>query len=449
MASAGSLGSSAARTNKISLVKSNFDVNIRRLVTAIGFYSPLWLGISSGILGARLLVTFDSYLYFSSAKSIFTSEFDDHYHWIREPLYPLFLKVVLFFAHSGLLLSLVQSVLLAAGMMHLARTLRLGSSLRFIAALLVFGSAVMVGFNGAVLQQSVMATLLLFGTSTFIRLLRVAKTGTLAEFNRALTAFVIVQLMSVLTTFFFVVPAGVASVVVLWVRTRRLRRLRSALANGAALALPFVGLLSWWVFKYSQIGFSKAPATLAAWPWQFDPTEIPIVSPLAKFLGLTGLGPDTHTQAVSNESLIFAVNSVSQLCGKTYSGPSGFDTYVEGLIVDSCRNTSAVTFYAKTAGFSLQLMAWVVVIGLIVGLITLFMPRFGLNRIGYVVPVAFFAGYLAFALGISRYSVPLYPVLLLMLMATLVSLKSAFKQSQLGSKNNFNSTGLSAEGSGN
>ena len=46
------------------------------------------------VLGVPITVAFDSYLYVQSSRHVFGSGALDGYHWIREPLYPLIIKII-------------------------------------------------------------------------------------------------------------------------------------------------------------------------------------------------------------------------------------------------------------------------------------------------------------------------------------------------------------------
>jgi hypothetical protein len=60
------------------------------VIAFLGFLSMLTFYITPWIIPP------DGSLYLSSARSIFTADMFAHYHWMREPLYPTFLKVLLF-----------------------------------------------------------------------------------------------------------------------------------------------------------------------------------------------------------------------------------------------------------------------------------------------------------------------------------------------------------------
>ncbi len=77
------------------------------IIAFLGFLSSLTLYITPWIIPP------DGTLYLTSAKSIFTSDMFAHYHWMREPLYPIFLKVLLL-SNNLFLVMLLQSILIGS-----------------------------------------------------------------------------------------------------------------------------------------------------------------------------------------------------------------------------------------------------------------------------------------------------------------------------------------------
>ena len=83
---------------------SLFTKDDRAVLSFIAFLSLLTLYITPWIIPP------DGSLYLSSARSIFTEDMFQKYHWMREPLYPIFLKVLLF-NNNLFFVMFVQSIL--------------------------------------------------------------------------------------------------------------------------------------------------------------------------------------------------------------------------------------------------------------------------------------------------------------------------------------------------
>lgn len=77
----------------------------RKILTFLGFLSFLTLYITPWIIPP------DGSLYLTSAKSIYTADMFAHYHWMREPLYPTFLKILLF-SNNLFFVMFMQSILI-------------------------------------------------------------------------------------------------------------------------------------------------------------------------------------------------------------------------------------------------------------------------------------------------------------------------------------------------
>jgi hypothetical protein len=77
---------SLRQTNEIDTFFKRSDIGLISFLSILSF---------STIFITPWIIPFDGSLYLASAKSIFSSEMFTHYHWIREPLYPLFLKIFL------------------------------------------------------------------------------------------------------------------------------------------------------------------------------------------------------------------------------------------------------------------------------------------------------------------------------------------------------------------
>ena len=69
--------------------------------------------VIASLLTYNFTVTFDSYLYLNSAEHIFSKNFILEYQWLREPGYPLILKLIAIFYQTDFIYVLVQSAMLS------------------------------------------------------------------------------------------------------------------------------------------------------------------------------------------------------------------------------------------------------------------------------------------------------------------------------------------------
>ena len=109
-----------------------------------------------GVLGVPLTVAFDSYLYVQSSRHVFGSGAIDGYHWIREPLYPIIIKVVRAAAGNAdvwLIWTQLGALVLAT---YLASRAVLGRPDRWVLATSIVAAMnpMALGYAGAVLQTT-------------------------------------------------------------------------------------------------------------------------------------------------------------------------------------------------------------------------------------------------------------------------------------------------------
>ena len=100
----------------------------------------------------------DSINYMNSATSLFSSDFARDYFWVREPLYPLFLRVVLELPPPVTLhlVPVLQGISLAGGLWLFASAARRLGVLRHaeLASYYALTCLLVIGYSGAVLQQT-------------------------------------------------------------------------------------------------------------------------------------------------------------------------------------------------------------------------------------------------------------------------------------------------------
>lgn len=116
-----------------------------------------------------VLITNDGTTYLSSAVALFGDNMSSEYYWIREPVYPLILKFVLLFElYSGVFLIILQSFflyisfifsyLISKDIFNFHNTLGITYSFIFI----LFISGYFISYGAIVLQQSILSFFLTF-----------------------------------------------------------------------------------------------------------------------------------------------------------------------------------------------------------------------------------------------------------------------------------------------
>lgn len=111
-----------------------------------------------------VLITNDGTTYLSSATALFSDDILLNYYWIREPLYPLFLKFISSFGlFSGIVLILLQSTfiylsfLIAFIVSIRIFNIKINNSYQIIFVLSLFISLFFISYGAMVLQQAILA----------------------------------------------------------------------------------------------------------------------------------------------------------------------------------------------------------------------------------------------------------------------------------------------------
>jgi hypothetical protein len=201
----------------------------------ISLYVLLLASLSAVLL--PMVVTWDGYLYLGSAEAFLIQDFRQ-YHWLREPLYPLYLALTLNTGGAQLLV-FSQSLMLSLGVILLSQAFKgnTTSLFREIFKITVV-QALMFGFSATVLQQP-----LIFFLLSLVIFFLLAGKSILAKMGFWITFFLL-TLTSLQVSIGFVLAAPI-----LWVFRSKLK-LRQVFINSASLIL--VGLLAfsgWQAFK--------------------------------------------------------------------------------------------------------------------------------------------------------------------------------------------------------
>jgi hypothetical protein len=190
----------------------------------------------------------------------------------------------------------------------------------------------------------------------------------------------------------------------------------------AMVAAATLALGGWWLYKALVTdGTDFAFGGPRIWPWEFvfdtESVQGPEVSVFDKLAGLTGFGPE---QQVINGEIVLLPAATEQriyggvdrnwsvdFCGVMDAGPEPIESYAEGYLDLTCR--------PPWGGLPRVVLGDVALLGFRIGLVSLVLaivlapwrPRylaFALPALGLLGP------YLIGTLGISRYSIPLWPL---------------------------------------
>jgi hypothetical protein len=131
------------------------------ILSFLGLLSLLTLYITPWIIPP------DGSLYLSSARSIFTEDMFQNYHWMREPLYPIFLKILLF-SKNLFFVMFVQSALVGCSVFLIYKSfaffVQFEAWQKFSAAFLSF--LFVRGFATEILMQALL--LFIVSSATYI-----------------------------------------------------------------------------------------------------------------------------------------------------------------------------------------------------------------------------------------------------------------------------------------
>lgn len=362
-------------------------------------------------------VFWDSYLYLGSSSSLFTDNFLENYHWVREPGYPLFIKITtsLMGAEGQIfcqyILSWLGVIFFIDSLKHVFKTNRESKAL-YLAG--IFSLALSAGYASSVLQQ----IFFIFTVSATMNLIIVPRTAKrkiiLAILIGLLSSLVSVILFSgILTIFFFY-----------FVITAVLNRRNVNQAITLILVVFLTGSVvtgSWYSFKSGQDQTKRIYQD--AWNfWEFENTwEYQDDNPIKRYayrisevpsviFALNQFGVETtYSQKglVSGETQTFVANKFSSdsACGRYLPGPAEYIERSQLQIPSFCRNAiglSMVNF------IHLILSPAIPLFGLASFMVILYAPFLYGASVTFMIliPMMSLSPYILSSAGASRYGAP-------------------------------------------
>ena len=243
----------------------------------------LLVGAAIGLL-TPVRVYPDSINYMNSGTSFFTQDFAETYFWLREPLYPMFLRVMLELppAVTLHLLPVLQGVALAGGIWLFALAARGLGLLRRAepASYYALTCLLMLGYAGAVLQQTWMILAAGALAHSAVRL------ATRPVDRRTVAWACVTSALAVLLSSIFLAAVALLPLAA-WTRAGRRPDWRPPVAIWGSGALAIGAWLAVRVAHGQSFGLGGA-AVLE----RDDPTDWP--TRLQAFLATFGLGPDFY-----------------------------------------------------------------------------------------------------------------------------------------------------------
>jgi len=368
---------------------------------------------------ARFRVSWDGILYLASAKSLFNSNFYVYYHWIREPLYPFFIKVTHFIlGNSDFTFSLAQSSMLGVSLVLLLMRLWPGQKISLIFIRCTIFSIVMlnpltIGYAGSVLQQTMFAAIL----NLQVYVLLGAKLNYLSK-RRKLTELTIVGILSINASVLliptYLVTVAIYASHVVQLNPQDQKKLFSMLFKYAksvwiALTATALSLAIWYGIKavaYAEHEIVRNQSEF--WLWDKKNDFDFIEQKFKTILPLLNLSNEEQYDGFGRENMIFGLGFEKELCGIVSSEPSKQASFVENYYIQSCRSYALYPSFQKLYKFGSNLVSLTSTFGFLAMFISIFSKRFR-NKFVYLIPaqVLIFT-YWFLAAGISRYGFPIF-----------------------------------------
>ncbi len=353
-----------------------------------------------------LTVTWDGYLYIGSGFSLFTNNFLTDYHWLREPAYPIFIRIcyaiggytfLIFIQFSLLTIAILQTKRLIEKLIPIAgkRNLWIGSYLALFT---------LAGYAATILQQVLFISI----TVALMSLLQKK------ESSHRLMGIGLLSILAALTSVLLFVGLC-AAIFFLAVIKGDLRK------NVAKISLPFIifsscGIMAestWYVFKNSQnTSISKYQDNVNFWEKPQGSTSLydTVTKIPAIFAAVNSFGPGNDQnmwQSVGLENRIYGTPlfTADQICGKFIYGPQDYISKVKIPLISKCSNSEGISILNSINRILGALIPFISLFGLFLmlllsrnssksGFVVLFLPA--LSQFPYLV-----ANY-----GGSRYGVP-------------------------------------------
>ena len=362
-------------------------------------------------LSRPMLLSFDSYLYLASAKSLFNSDFGKWFHFLREPGYPMFLKAILWVGHNHLwVVGLIQSLLLLFCIHFFLKKVFLQFKYRlFIFSIMKYFLLVLtLGYGNAILQQAV-----------FISFASMASIFILEVYQEPKVRFPLTKtfLFTSLASFFSVILAISFLASITLIVLIKLMKTKSTQDKNLFFVsmITLVLILGPWFFAKSQIdiGINNFQDKKFFWEYKYDDdgTLKHVYRSLETLGGLISATPEIYggipRNPAASENLIFGTLSdgPNSPCLNLFPGPDLYAQYLDNYLNTSnnCNEYIQNLNFAALGSLGKALYPLSVV-----GLVIALGSRVFQNQISFalsIYPLLLLIPYIYAGVGISRLGV--------------------------------------------
>jgi len=328
------------------------------------FLAALFVGGFYGYFFPKT-ITWDSYLYLVSSQKLFSSEFLSWFHWLREPFYPVFLRI---FYVNGLfdlnLIGLFQGMLHATGLFLIFYCFyQLNFFKTFVAKFLILltlliSILITINYSTYILQQS----LIVFFMGLFVILLYSI------YINRGFSTFsfflslVLIFLTSSFTILLLPIPLIIIFIGLFISNRLNLRHLALIIFALLAFNLP------WNIIKYQTVtsNISKYPEGLSSFIFlksdlslsedqnkvksKIQLTGAGVLSTLGISDELSGV---TFTGGIAGEHFLFAspLKLNDRPCALLYPGPDIYVNEFNNKFQNTCHQLPLFKFFEQLNSF--------------------------------------------------------------------------------------------------
>ena len=364
-------------------------------------------------LAARYVVSVDGALYLASAKAFLEEEMPFQYHWIREPLFPMFLRAThVIFGNSDVFFTIAQSILLVVAIrVLLNRAIQGKDIVKDLSVVFIVGNSIAIGYIGAVLQQIWMLSglcLIAWYAIGFAERRKIDK--------RLIGESILVGIVCGLVSVFLLLPLGITMAAVgialllqdvkqSEFRGKRIGTYFIACSLPVIFSLTFLG--AWFGFKALELRKNPDPS-FNAWIWDYEATYLQAGQTKAMVIKpLLNIGFDLPSPWVS-ENDIYGMGLPNERCG---GGISQVPEFAYAYTGDYFETTCRPSWAYKLAHYSHGVSDRFLTIALSLGFLCTMTLGFLISRKAFLISLpgsTLIAFYWYSGAGISRYGFPVF-----------------------------------------
>ncbi len=358
-----------------------------------------------------LTVTWDSQLYILSAESLFTNLMSSNYHWVREPLYPLFLRISNFNNVNLELVKNLQFIALNFSLYYLSLVIsKLFKNYIYMFSGLV-SFAFLAGYAATVLQQSLIVVVVVCHIVLNIRL---NNNKEIARGDR----FKVVLLMTLtgLLSVILLVPSILNFFVMMVYKKKTPINTNRLIVNFAVLlTIPILTQFTWNLYKLESLSVAQRVYDDEPYFWKSSNSGQSVFQRIffipSTFFGITGVAPEIYkgnSMDVNGENQLFAFpsNINEYPCGRIFPGPPNVLESISGVSLEVCQKQIGQNFMNNLNKIIQRIFPLLSLLCLIYCMVLGFKKNQEIFSIA-LFPFLVISPYLVGGFGISRYGIPL------------------------------------------